>query len=192
MSSIPPREKALEIFGRYNKTESLTRHALAVEGVMRHFAALKGEDQDYWGQVGLLHDIDYEQYPDEHCSKALEILKAEGYDDAFIRAVVSHGYEIVNDVKPEHVMEIALFATDELTGLIAAAALMRPSKSVLDLEVKSVKKKWKDKRFAAGVNREIILQGCQMLGMELDEVINETINGMRSVADAIGLGMAAA
>ncbi len=190
MSSIPSREKALEIFSRYNKSESLTKHAFAVEGVMRHFADLKGEDQDYWGQVGLLHDIDYEQFPEQHCTKAVEILKAEGYDDAFIHAVVSHGYEIVNQVKPEHVMEIVLFATDELTGLIAAAALMRPSKSVLDLEVKSVKKKWKDKRFAAGVNREIVLQGCQMLGMELDEVMAETINGMRSVADAIGLGMA--
>ncbi len=190
MSSIPSREKALQIFNRYNKSESLTKHAFAVEGVMRHFADLKGEDQDYWGQVGLLHDIDYEQFPEEHSTKAVEILKAEGYDDAFIHAVVSHGYEIVNQVKPEHVMEIVLFATDELTGLIAAAALMRPSKSVLDLEVKSVKKKWKDKRFAAGVNREIVLQGCQMLGMELDEVMAETINGMRSVADAIGLGMA--
>ena len=181
------RDEALAVFRRYNRSESLLKHALSVEAVMRHFAALDGDDPDYWGQVGLLHDIDYEMYPDLHCAKAGDILRDEGYDDAFIRAVVSHGYGIVNDVKPERRMEIVLFTIDELTGLITAAALTRPTKSVLDLEVKSIRKKWKDKRFAAGVSRETILRGCDMLGMELDAVMAETLAGMRGAAAALGL-----
>lgn len=181
------REKAMSVLKQYNKNESLIRHAFAVEAVMRYFAAEAGEDVDYWGAVGLLHDVDYEMYPDEHCKKAPELLKAAGYDDAFIHAVVSHGYGLVVDVEPKLYMEKVLFATDELTGLIGAAALMRPSKSVMDIEVKSVKKKFKDKHFAAGVNRDVILEGCKNLNMELDDVINKCILGMRTVASEIGL-----
>ena len=181
------REKAMSVLKKYNKNEALIRHGMAVEAVMRHYASEAGEDVGYWGTVGLLHDIDYEMYPDEHCIKAPELLKAEGYDDEFIHAVVSHGYGLVVDVEPTLYMEKVLFTIDELTGLIGAAALMRPSRSVMDIEVGSVKKKFKDKKFAAGVNREVILQGCQNLNMELDEVINKCILGMRTVAPEIGL-----
>ena len=182
MNGTLPREQALAIFKKYNQSESLYRHALAVEAAMRHFAEKYGENADYWGAVGILHDVDYELYPDEHCRKAAELLRDEGLDETFIRAVVSHGYGIVVDVKPESTMEKALFAADELTGLIAAAALMLPSKSVADLKLSSLKKKWKDKRFAAGVNRDIITQGCEMLGIELDELMTETMTAMREVA----------
>lgn len=181
------REKAMSVLKQYNKSEALVRHGIAVEAVMRYFAAAAGEDIDYWGAVGLLHDVDYEMYPDEHCKKAPELLKEAGYDDAFIHAVISHGHGIVVDAEPTLYMEKVLFAIDELTGLIGAAALMRPSKSVMDIEVKSVKKKFKDKRFAAGVNREVILQGCKNLGLELDDVINKCILGMRTQAAEIGL-----
>lgn len=177
------RERSLAVFRKYNQSPSLFRHALAVEAVMRHFAEKYGEDADYWGEVGLLHDVDYEMYPEEHCRKAVEILKAEGYDDDFVRAVVSHGYGIVTDVKPERRMEQVLFATDELTGLVAAAALMLPSKKVEDLKLSSLKKKWKDKRFAAGVNREIVQSGCDMLGMDLDTLMQKTMEGMRAAAE---------
>ncbi len=170
------------IFKKYNESASLYRHALAVEAVMRHFAAKRGEDVAYWGAVGLLHDIDYEKYPEEHCVKAAEILRGEGFDDGFIHAVVSHGYGIVTDAAPELEMEKVLFATDELTGLIAAAALMLPTKSVEDLKLSSLKKKWKDKRFAAGVNRDIVLRGCAMLGMELEDLMTETMEGMKTAA----------
>lgn len=181
------REKAMSVLKQYNQNESLIRHAMAVEAVMRYFAAEAGEDQDYWGAVGLLHDVDYEMYPDEHCKKAPELLKAAGYDDAFIYSVISHGHGLVVDAEPKLYMEKVLFAIDELTGLIGAAALMRPSKSVMDIEVKSVKKKFKDKHFAAGVNRDVILEGCKNLNMELDDVINKCILGMRTVASEIGL-----
>jgi putative nucleotidyltransferase with HDIG domain len=181
------REKAMSVLKQYNKNEALIRHGIAVEAVMRYFAAEAGEDVDYWGAVGLLHDVDYEMYPDEHCKKAPELLKAAGYDDAFIHAVISHGHGIVVDAEPTLYMEKVLFAIDELTGLIGAAALMRPSKSVMDIELKSVKKKFKDKSFAAGVNRQVILQGCKNLGMELDDVINKCILGMRTQAAEIGL-----
>lgn len=181
------REKAISVLKKYNKNEALVRHGMAVEAVMRYFASEAGEDEGYWGTVGLLHDIDYEMYPDEHCKKASELLKAEGYDDEFIHAVVSHGYGLVVDVEPTLYMEKVLFTIDELTGLIGAAALMRPSRSVLDIEVASVKKKFKDKKFAAGVNRDVILQGCQNLNMELDDVINKCILGMRTAAQEIGL-----
>ena len=154
---------------------------------MRHFAVLTGEDAEIWGVVGLLHDVDYEKFPEEHCTKAAEIMKERGIDDFYIHAVCSHGYGICTDVKPENRMEMTLYTVDELTGLINALCLMRPSKSVLDLEVKSVKKKFKDKSFAAGVNRGTIRNGCEMLGMELDSVIRETILGMRENAEAIGL-----
>lgn len=174
------REKALATFEKYNQSPSLKRHALAVEAVMRHFAAKLGEDVEYWGAVGLLHDVDYELHPDRHCRMAVELLKGEGYDDEFVRAVVSHGYGIVVDVKPEKTMEKVLFAADELTGLVAAAALMLPSKSVDDLKISSLRKKWKDKRFAAGVNRQVVLDGCAMLGMELETLMEETIAAMRA------------
>lgn len=181
------REEAWKIFTEYNQDEHLVKHGLAVEGVMRHFAKLYNEDEEKWAIVGLLHDLDYEKYPDEHCKKAAEILKEKGVDDEIIRAVVSHGYGLVCDVKPESNMEKVLYTVDELTGLINAASIMRPSKSVLDINRKSVKKKFKSKSFAAGVNREVIENGCEMLGKTLDEIIDETILGMQGVAEEIGL-----
>ena len=181
------REQALAVFRQHNESEALYRHALAVEAVMRAFAAEANEDVEYWGTVGLLHDVDYEKYPDQHCKVAPELLKNAGYDDAFIHAVVSHGYGLCADVEPTLYMEKVLYTIDELTGLIGAAALMRPSRSVMDIEVKSVKKKFKDKGFAAGCNREVILNGCTMLNLELDDVIARCISGMQTVASDIGL-----
>ena len=186
---IPNREHAWEWLGQYNQRDSLRKHGLTVEGVMRHFAALNGEDPDLWGVVGLLHDLDYEQYPDQHCAKVQEILGEKGVDEAVIRAVASHGYGMCSDIEPLSRLEKTLYTIDELSGLITAAALMRPSRSVMDIEVKSVKKKFKDKRFAAGVDREVIVKGAEGLGMELDAVIAETIRGMQEVAEAIGLEM---
>lgn len=181
------RNEAWELLTEYTKTPALQKHALAVEAVMSHFARINGEDETAWGVTGLLHDLDYEKYPEEHCSKAAEIMKERGIDVFYIHAVCSHGYGICSEVKPESRMEKVLFTVDELTGLINALCLMRPSKSVLDLEVKSVKKKFKDKSFAAGVNRDTIRTGCEMLGMELDDVIRETIEGMKENAEALGL-----
>lgn len=154
---------------------------------MRHFAELYKEDPDKWGIIGLVHDIDYEMYPDQHCIKTREILEKENWPEEYIRAVQSHGYGICIDVEPISNLEKVLYTIDELTGLITAACLMRPSKSILDLEVKSVKKKWKQKSFAAGVNREVIAQGAERLGMDLNDVIKETINGMKKAAEEIGL-----
>lgn len=188
-SSRPTRSDAFALLTTYTKTDSLIKHALAVEGVMRHFAAKFGEDPEEWGIIGLVHDIDYEMYPDEHCQKAVEILEGAGWPQEWIRAVISHGWGIVSDVKPESKMEITLYAIDELTGLVNSTALMRPSRSVMDMKAKSVKKKWKQKSFAAGVDRSIIEKGAEMLGMELGDLITETIEGMRTVADDIGLGM---
>lgn len=185
----PTREQAWEWLCDYNESESLRKHALTVEGVMRHFAALAGEDPEKWGLVGLLHDLDYEKYPEQHCQKVQEILREKDVDEDIIRAVASHGYGICSDIEPQSRLEKTLFTIDELSGLITAAALMRPSRSVMDMEVKSVKKKFKDKRFAAGVDRDIIIQGAERLGMEMDTVIAETIQGMREVAEAIGLEM---
>ncbi len=186
---IPNREQAWEWLCQYNQSDSLRKHGLTVEGVMRHFAALNGEDPDLWGVVGLLHDLDYEQYPDQHCAKVQEILGEKGVDEAVIRAMASHGYGMCSDIEPLSRLEKTLYTIDELSGLITAAALMRPSRSVMDIEVKSVKKKFKDKRFAAGVDREVIVKGAEGLGMELDAVIAETIRGMQEVAEAIGLEM---
>jgi putative nucleotidyltransferase with HDIG domain len=183
----PKRETALELLKRYNKSDSLIKHALSVEAVMRHFAELNNEDVDKWGIVGLLHDVDYEMYPNDHCVKARDILEAEGYPEEYIHAVQSHGWGICIDIEPTHKMENILFTIDEITGLITATALMRPSKSVLDLEVKSVKKKWSQKSFAAGVNREVILSGAERMGMDISAVLSETIKGMQSVAEEIGL-----
>ncbi|MCP2239230.1 HDIG domain-containing metalloprotein [Thermoanaerobacterium thermosaccharolyticum] len=181
------RDEAYALLKEYNKSESLITHALAVEAVMRHFAELFGEDKEKWGIIGLLHDLDYEMYPNEHCKKVREILERHGWPDDYIHAIESHGWKICTDVEPVQKMEKVLYTIDELTGLITATALMRPSKSILDLEVKSVKKKWKQKSFAAGVNRDVIAEGAELLGMDLDKVIEETIIGMRDVADEIGL-----
>lgn len=181
------RDAALALLRQHVSSESLIRHALTVEAVMRYFAAHYGGDADYWGIVGLLHDIDFERYPDQHCRMVRALLEPHGYPEEVLRAIESHGFGIMNDVEPQHVMEKALYATDELTGLIAATALMRPSRSVLSLEVSSVKKKWKQKGFAAGVDRQLIEKGAEMLGMDIDTLISHTILGMRTAAEAIGL-----
>ncbi len=186
-SNIPTREEALALLKQYNKNESLIKHALAVEGVMRYMARKRGGDEEKWGVIGLIHDLDYEQFPDQHCKKTEEILKGNNWPAEYIRAVVSHGWGICSDVKPESDMEKVLYAIDELTGLVVTSALVRPSKSVMDMKAKSVKKKWKQKQFAAGVDRSIIEKGAEMLGVELSELITDTIMGMREVAEEIGL-----
>ena len=186
-SNIPTREQAFNLLKKYNKTENLIKHALAVEGVMRYFARKRGEDEEKWGIIGLIHDLDYEQFPEEHCRKTEQILKENNWPREYIRAVVSHGWGICSDVEPKTELEKVLYAIDELTGLVVTTALVRPSKSVMDLKAKSVKKKWKDKRFAAGVDRSIIDKGAQMLGMERTELITDTIMGMREVSEEIGL-----
>lgn len=184
---VPNREEALELLKKYNHSESLIKHALAVEGVMRYFARQRGEDVEKWGVIGLIHDLDYEQFPEQHCKKTEAILRENNWPEEYIRAVISHGWGICNDVKPESDMEKVLYAIDELTGLVVTSALVRPSKSVMDLKAKSVKKKWNEKRFAAGVDRSIIENGAEMLGVELTELITDTIMGMREVAEEIGL-----
>jgi len=184
---IPNREQAMVLLKEFNKSESLIKHALAVEGVMRYMARKRGEDEEKWGVIGLVHDLDYERYPESHCQKSQEILENRGWPEEYIRAVVSHGWGIVTDVEPQHEMEKVLYAIDELTGLVTAVALVRPSKSVLDMKPKSVAKKWKDRSFAAGADREIIEKGAQMLGMELTDLFSDVIMGMRDVADEIGL-----
>ena len=185
------RQEALELLKKYNKEPFHIQHALTVEGVMRWYAQNLGygEDADYWATVGLLHDIDFELYPDEHCKKAPELLKEGGLSDEFIHSVCSHGYGLCSDIEPEHEMEKVLFAVDELTGLIGAAAIMRPSKSVIDMETKSLKKKFKDKRFAAGCSRDVIEQGAKMLGVELDKLFADTIEAMRSCEESINKAM---
>jgi putative nucleotidyltransferase with HDIG domain len=186
-SNTPTRDTALALLREFNQNESLIKHALAVEAVMRHFARKRGADEEKWGIIGLIHDLDYEKFPDQHCRKTEEILRERQWPEEYTRAVVSHGWGICSDVKPENEMEKVLFAVDELTGLVTTSALVRPSKSVLDMEASSVKKKWKDKRFAAGVDRSIIEKGAAMLGMDLTALITETILGMRQVAEDIGL-----
>jgi predicted hydrolase (HD superfamily) len=184
---LPTREEAFALLKQYNRSERLITHALAVEGVMRHFAHKYGANPDEWGVVGLIHDLDYEQFPDRHCHKTREILQENHWPEVYIRAVVSHGWGICTDVAPESDLEKVLYAVDELTGLVAAAALVRPSRSVMDLTAQSVKKKWKDKRFAAGVNRAVIENGARRLGLDLTDLITDTIAGMRAVAAQIGL-----
>ena len=181
------RAEAMELLRKHNKDPFHIQHALTVEGVMKWYAKELGfaDEADYWGIVGLLHDIDFEEYPEQHCIKAPELLREGGADDALIHAVCSHGYGITVDIKPEHQMEKVLFAADELTGLIWAAALMRPSKSTKDMELKSLKKKYKSKGFAAGCSREVIEQGAQMLGWELDELLSKTLEAMKSCEDSI-------
>jgi len=187
-SHYPTREEAFQLLRKYNQNDALIKHALAVEAVMRHFASFfPGSDPEVWGIIGLIHDIDYEQYPEQHCTKGREILEQENWPEEYIHAMQSHGWGLVNDVEPVNDLEKVLYTIDELTGLINAAAILRPSKSILDLEPKSVKKKWKQKSFAAGVNREVIAKGAELLGWDLDFVIAETIKGMQEVADEIGL-----
>jgi predicted hydrolase (HD superfamily) len=187
VSSKPTRDEALELFKKYNSSDSLYRHALAVEGVMRYMARKHGEDEDEWGVIGLIHDLDYEMYPEQHCTMTEKIMKEEGWPDDYVRAVISHGYGICSDVEPLSLLEKTLFAVDELTGLVTTSALVRPSKSVLDMGAKSVRKKWNDRRFAAGVDRSVIEKGAEMLGADLNDLINDTIMGMREVAEEIGL-----
>jgi len=181
------RDAVLEVLSKHVTGETLLRHSVTVEAAMRHLAVRYGGDPEEWGAVGLLHDVDFEKYPEEHCSHVRGLLEGEGLPEAWLRAIESHGFGIVTDVRPETDMEKALYAVDELTGLVAATAIMRPSKSVLDLEVKSVMKKWKTPAFAAGCDREVIAQGAEMLGLEVNELVGETIAGMRAAADAIGL-----
>lgn len=181
------REHAEELLKKYNKEEFHILHALTVEGVMRYFACELGykDDVDFWGICGLLHDVDFECFPEEHCKKAPELLSEIGASEDIVHAVCSHGYGICCDVKPEHEMEKILFATDELTGLIGAAARMRPSKSTKDMELSSLKKKFKDKKFAAGCSREVIKRGAEMLSMDLDELFEKTILAMRNCEDSV-------
>lgn len=181
------RDNALKILKDNIKEESLLRHSFTVEAVMRHFAKLYNGDENEWGIIGLLHDIDFERFPDEHCRKTREILLPLNIPEHIVRAIESHGYNLVNDVKPETDAEKVLYTVDELTGLIYASAILRPSKSILDLETKSVKKKWKQKSFAANVSREVIEQGAQMLGKPIEYVIEQTIEGMKIFAEEIGL-----
>ncbi len=183
----PTREDAERLWREHNDDEALWRHALSVEAAMRHFALKAKEDPDVWGVVGLVHDIDYGRYPSEHCVRARTILESAGWPEAYIRAVVSHGWGLCSDVEPLTLLEKTLYAIDELTGFVAACSLVRPSKSVLDLETKSVKKKWKIAAFAAGVNRDVIEKGAAMLGAELDDLIGDVIIAMRGAAPQIGL-----
>jgi putative nucleotidyltransferase with HDIG domain len=183
----PGREEAFSLLQKYNKSEGLIKHALAVEAVMRYYARKFGQDEEKWGVIGLVHDLDYEQFPEQHCHKTEEILISENWPAEYIRAVVSHGWGICTDVEPQSELEKVLYTVDELTGLVVATALVRPSRSVLDMKAKSVKKKWKEKSFAAGVNRDVIEKGAGMLGVELGELISDVIMGMREVADEIGL-----
>lgn len=191
MKTSLSREQALELLKKYNKEPFHILHALTVEGVMRWYAEELGygEDADFWGIVGLLHDIDFELYPEEHCEKAPELLRAGGAEEELIHAVVSHGYGLRVDTAPEHEMEKVLFASDELTGLIGAAARMRPSKSSKDMELSSLKKKFKDKKFAAGCSRDVISRGADQLGWELDRLLEQTILAMRSCEDQVNAEM---
>ena len=187
MPTTPTREEAWKLLTEYVPSDNLQRHALSVEAVMRYLARKRGEDEEQWGVIGLVHDIDYERYPEEHCQKAPEILRQHGWPEAAIRVVVSHGWGICSDVEPLSALEKTLYTIDELTGLVAAAALVRPSRSILDLPVKSVLKKWKDKAFAAGADRAVIEKGAAMLGVELADLIADCIEGMKTQAEAIGL-----
>ena len=183
----PTRDEAYTLLTEWNQSEHLIKHALAVEAVMSYMAEQRGEDVEKWGVIGLIHDLDYEKHPDEHCKRTEQILREKDWPEEYIHAVISHGWGICTDVEPVHVMEKALFAIDELTGLVTATALVRPSKSLEDLKGKSVKKKWKDKSFAAGANREVIQKGAEMLEMEMGDLIGEVIEGMKAVASDLGL-----
>lgn len=183
----PTRDIALALFKKYNKSDSLLKHALSVEAVMRFMARKAGEDEEKWGIIGLIHDLDYEMFPKQHCTMTEKILKENNWPEDYIRAVLSHGWGLASDVEPISLLEKTIYAIDELTGLVATSALVRPSKSVLDMEVRSVKKKWNDKKFAAGVDRSVIEKGAMMLGTDLDDLISDCIMGMRTAAEEIGL-----
>lgn len=191
MQSNLTREQALALLKRYNQEPFHIQHALTVEGVMRWYANELGygADADYWATVGLLHDIDFERWPEEHCRKAPELLRESGVGEDMIHSICSHGYGLCCDIEPEHEMEKVLFAADELTGLIGAAALMRPSRSVADMEPSSVKKKFKDKKFAAGCSREVISQGAERLGWELADLFDRTLRAMQSCEESVRQGM---
>ena len=183
------REEAWELLKEYNQEPFHLQHGLTVEGCLRYFAQELGygDEEDFWGMVGLLHDLDFEQYPEEHCIRSQQIMRERGVPEDIIHATASHGYAITVDIRPEHEMEKVLYATDELTGLIGAVALMRPSKSTMDLELKSLKKKYKTPKFAAGCSREVIQRGADMLGWSLDELLERTILAMREVEKTVGL-----
>ncbi len=183
----PSREEAFALLKEFNSSENLIKHAIAVEAVMRYCALKRGEDEEKWAVVGLIHDLDYEKFSEQHCQKSGEILRERGWPEEYIRAVMSHGWGMRTDVEPVSAMEKTLYAVDELVGLITAVALVRPSRSVMDMKVKSVKKKWKDARFAAGASREVIAGGAEMLGVELGELIEDAIMGMRESAEELGL-----
>lgn len=184
---VPNREEALTLLKEFNANESLIKHALAVEGVMRYMAKKRGEDPEKWGVIGLIHDLDYEKFPEQHCAKTREILTERGWPEEYVRAVVSHGWGLCSDVEPLSMLEKTLYAVDELVGFVTACVLVRPTRTVMDLEVSSVRKKWKQKGFAAGANRSVIEKGAQMMGVELEPLIQDVILGMREVATAIGL-----
>lgn len=183
---MPKREEAFALLKAYNG-DALVTHGLAVEGTMHYMARKAGEDEEIWGIVGLLHDLDYEKFPEQHCHKTAEIMRDSGYSEEIIRAIMSHGWGICTDVEPQSKMEKTLYAVDELTGLITACALVRPSRSVMDLELSSAKKKFKDKAFAAGASREVIQKGAEMLGVSIDELIVDVIAAMREIAPTLGL-----
>jgi len=184
---VPTRAEALALLHEFNASEALRRHALAVEAVMRHIARQRGADEEQWGLVGLIHDLDYEKFPDQHCKKTAEILRERGWPEEYVRAAISHGWGLCSDCEPLTPLENTLYAIDELTGLVGACVLVRPSKSLLDLEAKSVLKKFKDKAFAASVSREVIRKGAERLGAQLPALITDVIMGMRTVAAELGL-----
>jgi putative nucleotidyltransferase with HDIG domain len=185
--AMPTRDEAMALFREWNSNESLIKHALAVEATMRTMARARGEDVEFWGAVGLVHDLDYERFPGQHPHEGARILRELAWPEEAIHAVLSHAWGIVSDVEPVHPMEKILYAIDELTGLVTAAVLVRPSKSLADLSVSSLKKKWKDKGFAAGANRDVIARGAEMLGMSLDDLMAEVIGGMSEAATTLGL-----
>jgi putative nucleotidyltransferase with HDIG domain len=183
----PTRNQAFDLLKTYNKTPGLIKHALAVEATMRHFARYFKEDEEKWGVIGLVHDLDYEKYPDQHCIMTEKILYENNWPEEYIRAVLSHAWKLCTDIKPETQLEKTLYTIDELTGLVTTAALVRPTKSILDMKAKSVKKKWNDKRFAAKIDRSIIENGAQMMEMDLTKIITLTIEGMAKIADQLEL-----
>jgi predicted hydrolase (HD superfamily) len=187
MEKQQSRVEAFALLCEYNQQDSLIRHGLAVEAVMRYFAEKTGEDIEKWGVIGLCHDLDYEKYPDQHCTMTRKILEEKGWHESYIRAIVSHGWGMCSDIEPLEYMEKVLFATDELTGLITACVYVRPSKSILDLMTKSVMKKWNTRAFAAGANRDVITKGADLLGIKVEDLVGETIIAMQRAAEAIGL-----
>jgi len=184
---VPTYDEALSVLKEFVKSDSLLKHSYSVEGVMRHMARKTGADEEKWAIIGLVHDIDYEMFPEQHCAKAQQILREKGWPEEYVRAVASHGWGLCNDIEPRTDLEKVLYAVEELTGLVTAVAIIRPLKSVADLEAKSVMKKWKDRSFAAGVNRPVIEKGAGMLGVEIRDLVDDVILGMRDVADKIGL-----